>query len=269
VGMPSKPKSGKSKDEWWQISFMDQNRKPFLRHSSIEPFLTFITVRILTIIVATRYSQTCVPYTEWRGWKNKVPLAVWIHDLDSEEKRILQQLSYLKASSNQTELPKGTPRYIFQDPDDTSNTFEAKARKKMFFDFQSTIYDKVLVDIFDIDRIESTRRGEEASKQQLKLWLDHEGASAANSCLTFFANNTRDKRHLKFQLSWFDLEGLSGEERVIKLDFLTTSTKNRIKSRVKKQMKLQKAATFETQDTSEFIQTTNEAFSECSVNGSH
>jgi len=254
VGMPSKPKPGKPHGDWWQISFMDQNRKPFLRHSSIEPCPTSVTAIILTFPVSAQYSEPCIPYTEWGGWK--LPLAVWIHDLDPRNKPIQQQLDYLKQFSGQRELPKGTPRYVFPDPHDTPDKFEAETRKRLFFDFQSIICGKTLLDIFDIDRIKSSRREEESSKQQLKIWLDHEGASATNSSITFFANNEYDRRHLMFPLSWFDLEGLYAEEREIKLDFLIKSIKNKIKSREKKQYSMQKAATFETQDTSKCEQRT-------------
>lgn len=256
MGMPSTPKPH---DDWWQISFTDQNGKPYLRHSSIEPFSTSVTALTLTTTVSARYSETRIPYTEWGGWK--LPLAVWIHDRDSKNKIISQQLSYPKASSGssgQKELPKGTPRYVFPDPKEAHDNFEAEAREKLVFDFQSTIYGKILLDVFDIDRIKSSRRGEESLKQQLKIWLDHEGASTKNSCITFFANNEDDRRHLMFPISWFDLEGLNAkkgeiklDEKEIKLDFLTKSTKSKIKSREKEQSK-QRAATFDTQVTSKF-----------------
>jgi hypothetical protein len=207
---------------------------------------THVIATILTMTVSGRYNQTCIPYTEWGGWMR--PLAVWIHDLDASGDIIRQKISILKASSGPKDF-KGTPRYVFLGPRDAPNKFEAEYRKRLFFDFQSTIYGKILFDIFDIDSIKSTRRGEESSKQQLKIWINYEGAPATNSYITFFANNDNDRRHLKFQLSWFDLDDVFAEEREVKLDFLT---KSKIKSREKRQAKLQKAATFETQDTSKF-----------------
>jgi hypothetical protein len=242
--MPSQPKQH---EKWWEIFFTDKHGKPVLQHNSTEPFSsTHVIATTLTMTVSGRYSQTCIPYTEWGGWMR--PLAVWIHDLDASGDIIRQKISILKASSGPKDF-EGTPRYIFLDPQDAPDKFEAKDRKRLFFDFQSAIYGKTLFDIFDIDIIISRRRREESSKQQLKIWIDYEGASTTNSYITFFANNDDDRRHLKFPLSWFDLDDFFAKEREVKLDFLT---KSKMKSRETRQAKLQKAATFETQDTSTF-----------------
>jgi len=141
----------------------------------------------------------------------------------------------------------GTPKYIFSDPQQKGlDSMEAEHLKSLIFDFHTVIYGKDLHDIYDIDNIISARNswvGFESSKQQLKVWSDHE-----DSCITFFANNKPDRRHLQFPISWFD-ENFAADEKVVTLDFLTGS---RIKAR-NKETKLKKAETFETENTSKFI----------------
>jgi hypothetical protein len=234
----------------WEIVFMAKNGNPILKHSSTLP-LSLLDAGQDTKIYAVDayYSRTCVPYTEWRGWKPAPPYAIWIHDIDFSGKKPRQiHQNLFMATKNSPDLIRkdGTPKYIFSDPQQKRLDFmEAEHFKRLIFEFHTVIYGKALRDIYDIDNISSARKsrvGFESSRQQLKAWSDD-----ADSYITFFANNEPDRRHLQFPISWFD-ESFAADEKVVTLDFLTGS---RIKSR-NKETKFKKAATFETENTSKF-----------------